>query len=187
MKLHPGKLSRSGGCCCSGDAHDHRAATLQPRRLQLRAQGEMTFGNISPYLYGPSPWIDSYVTPVDLSGVIHPRPTGRSSSSSTARSTGSHSTTSSGPLSGFACSRLSRGDDRLRRRDVGRGLDRDPARRCALGDEPAGLAHVESGAHNDAIMAGFLVVGIALAVKKAIPSGRCSSVRAAAAIKAPAA
>jgi len=38
-----------------GDAHDHRAATLQPDVFSYAARGD-DLRQHSPYLYGPSPW-----------------------------------------------------------------------------------------------------------------------------------
>ena len=70
---------------------------------------------------------------------------------------------------------------------LARGLNRDPGEAFVLSAlNPLVLLTLIGGAHNDAIMAGFLVVGIALAVKRH-PIWALFFCSCAAAIKAPAA
>jgi len=98
------------------------------------AQGEMTFGNISPYLYGPFTLGSTpYVTPVDPLWGNTPAPYGPFFlfldgkidwiSQHHELWTGCRAS----PARDFR-----RGDDRLRRRDVGPGLDRDPGEAFVL-------------------------------------------------------
>jgi len=173
--------------CALGDAMIIAAPLFQPRRLQLRGPGRDDLRQHQPIsLRSLHPGIDSYVTRSILSGVIPPRLRavllfldGKIDWIS------QH--TSSGPFVGlrlletFAVAMIGYGVVMF-----GPGLDATRRGVRALGDEPAGLAHVDRGAHNDAIMAGFLVVGIALAVKKH-PIWALFFCSCAAAIKAPAA
>ena len=112
MKLHPGAKLRSLWWMLLLWATPMIVAPPLFSRdvFSYAAQGEVTtFGHISPYLYGP---FISGIGSVRQSrrpalGQLPPRPTDRSSCSSTARSTGSPSTTNSGRSSGFASSRPS--------------------------------------------------------------------------------
>ena len=154
------------------------------------AQGEMTFGHISPYLYGP----------------VHPRVGSRTSSP--VDPLWGNSPAPYGPfflfldgkidwisqhhelwtvvglrlLETFAVAMIGYGVVML-----ARGLNRDPGEAFVLSAmNPLVLLTLIGGAHNDAIMAGFLVVGIALAVKTH-PVWALVFCSCAAAIKAPAA
>lgn len=133
------------------------------------AQGEMTSHHISPYLFGPFTLGSSpYVNPVDPLWGNTPAPYG--------------------PLFLFLDGTI----DRITRHNqlatvvglrlletlavvligygvavLARGLGRDPGEAFVLGAmNPIVLLTLIGGAHNDAVMAGLLVVGIALAVQR---------------------
>jgi alpha-1,6-mannosyltransferase len=153
------------------------------------AQGEMTSYHLSPYIYGPFTLGSSpYVNPVDPLWGNAPAPYGPLFlflDGTMAKITHHHQLwtvvglrlleTAAVALMGFGVVMLAR------------GLKRDPGEAFVLSAmNPLVLLTLIGGAHNDAIMAAFLVVGIALAVKKRLVWALvfCSL---ATAIKAPAA
>jgi len=172
-----------------GDAHDHRAATLQPRRLQLRGPGRDDLRQHQPislrsFTLGSTP----YVTPVDPLWGNTPAPYGPfflfldGKIDWISQHHELWTVVGLRLLETFAVAMIGYGVVML-----ARGLDRDPGEAFVLSAmNPLVLLTLIGGAHNDAIMAGFLVVGIALAVKKH-PIWALFFCSCAAAIKAPAA
>lgn len=153
------------------------------------AQGEMTAAHISPYLYGPYTLGGGpYVPPVDPLWWNTPAPYGPGFLS----------------IDGFI-DRITRPHELwtvvgLRLLEVlaviligygvtmlARGLSRDPGEAFVLAAmNPLVLLTLIGGAHNDALMTGFLIVGLALAVQRH-PVWALTFVSLATAIKAPAA
>lgn len=155
------------------------------------AQGEMVSHHLSPYLYGPfsmgtgsNPW----TKPVDPLWGNTPAPYGPLFlflDGSFAKITGHHQLATvvllrlleaaAVALIGYGVARLAR------------GLGRDPGEAFTLAAlNPLVLLTLIGGAHNDAVMAGLLVLGVALAVERRYwwAAALCA---AATAIKAPAA
>jgi hypothetical protein len=133
------------------------------------AQGEMTSFHISPYLYGPyTLGATAYVKPVDPLWWNAPAPYGPLFlflDSTMVKITHHHQLwtvvglrlleTIAVALIGFGVIMLAK------------GLKRDPGEAFVLAAmNPLVLLTLIGGAHNDALMAGFLVIGVALAVKK---------------------
>lgn len=153
------------------------------------AQGEMTARHITPYLNGPfSLGSGPFVTPVDPLWGNVPAPYGPFFlflDSSVVRITGHRelwSVVGLRVLEVLATVLLGVGLVML-----ARALNRDPGEAFVLGAlNPLVLLTLIGGVHNDALMAGFLVIGIAFAVQKRPILGIvfCAT---AAAIKAPAA
>jgi hypothetical protein len=153
------------------------------------AQGEMTSHHLSPYILGPySLGSISYVKPVDPLWWNAPAPYGPFFlflDGWIARITRHNQLATvvglrllevvAVALIGFGVTMLAR------------GLRRDPGEAFVLSAmNPLVLLTLIGGAHNDAIMAGFLVVGVALAVQRR-PVWALFFCSCAAAIKAPAA
>jgi alpha-1,6-mannosyltransferase len=157
------------------------------------AQGEMTSHHLSPYVYGPftlgagtgsNPWVN----PVDPLWGNTPAPYGPLFlflDGSIVRLTGHHQLAAvvglrvlevaAVALIGYGVTQLAR------------GLGRDPGEAFVLSAlNPLVLITIIAGAHNDGIMAGLLVTGIALAVMRR-PVRAMVLCACAAAIKAPAA
>ena len=153
------------------------------------AQGEMTFHHISPYLYGPGTLGGGpYVPPVDQLWINSPAPYGPfflfldGKIDWITQHNALWTVVGLRLLETFAVAMIGYGVVML-----ARGMSRDPGEAFVLAAlNPLVLLTLIGGAHNDAIMAGFLVVGIALAVKKH-PIWALVFVSCAAAIKAPAA
>jgi len=153
------------------------------------AQGEMTSYHISPYLYGPGTLGSSpYVTPVDPLWGNTPAPYGPFFlflDGSIDRITAHHelwTVVGLRILEVFAVVLIGYGVTML-----AKGLGRDPGEAFVLSAmNPLVLLTLIGGAHNDAIMAGFLVVGLALAVQRH-PVWALFFCSLATAIKAPAA
>ncbi|HWD95091.1 MAG TPA: polyprenol phosphomannose-dependent alpha 1,6 mannosyltransferase MptB [Acidimicrobiales bacterium] len=155
------------------------------------AQGEMTAAHISPYLYGPftlgqgsNPW----TAPVDPLWGNTPAPYGPFFlfiDSTIDRITGHHqlwTVVGLRILEVIAVIMIGYGVTML-----ARGLGRDPGEAFVLAAmNPLVLLTLIGGAHNDAIMTGFLVIGLALAVQRH-PVWALFFVSLATAIKAPAA
>jgi len=155
------------------------------------AQGEMTAHGISPYLYGPytlGAASNGYTFPVDPLWSNSPAPYGPgflSIDGMIDRITFHHALWTVVGLRlleviavvmiGFGVTMLAK------------GLRRDPGEAFVLSAmNPLVLLTLIGGAHNDAIMAGFLVIGLALAVQRH-PVWALLFVSLATAIKAPAA
>jgi hypothetical protein len=153
------------------------------------AQGEMTALHISPYLYGPFTLGSSpYVNPVDPLWGNAPAPYGPFflfMDGTIDRVTRPHelwTVVGLRLLEIVAVAMIGYGIVIL-----ARGLGRDPGEAFVLSAmNPLVLLTLIGGAHNDGIMAGFLVVGVALAVKRH-PVWAFIFISCAAAIKAPAA
>jgi len=153
------------------------------------AQGEMTSLHLSPYFLGPfSLGSSPYVTPVDPLWGNAPAPYGPfflfldGSIDRIAHHNQLATVVGLRLLETFAVAMIGYGVVMLSRE-----LGRDPGEAFVLSAmNPLVLLTLIGGAHNDAIMAGFLVVGIALAVKRR-PVWALIFVSSAAAIKAPAA
>jgi hypothetical protein len=153
------------------------------------AQGEMTSYHISPYLYGPVTLGSSpYVTPVDPLWGNTPAPYGPFFlflDGSIDRITAHHelwTVVGLRILEVFAVVLIGYGVTML-----AKGLGRDPGEAFVLSAmNPLVLLTLIGGAHNDAIMTGFLVVGLALAVQRH-PVWALFFCSLATAIKAPAA
>jgi alpha-1,6-mannosyltransferase len=155
------------------------------------AQGEMTAHNISPYLYGPytmGPASNSYTLPVDPLWSNTPAPYGPGFLSIDGfidKITFHHELWTvvglrilevlAVVLIGFGVTLLAK------------GLHRDPGEAFVLAAmNPLVLLTLIGGAHNDALMTGFLVVGLALAVQRH-PVWALFFIALATSIKAPAA
>ena len=153
------------------------------------AQGEMTSAHISPYLFGPfTLGTGPYVNPVDPLWGNTPAPYGPFFlflDGTIDKVTLHHqlwTVVGLRLLETFAVAMIGYGVVLL-----ARGLGRDPGEAFVLAAmNPLILLTLIGGAHNDAIMAGFLVVGIALAVQRH-PYWALIFCSCAAAIKAPAA
>ena len=153
------------------------------------AQGEMTTLNISPYLYGPfTLGTNAYVAPVDPLWGNSPAPYGPGFLSIDGiidRITFHHelwTVVGLRLLEVIAVVMIGYGASML-----AKGLGRDPGEAFVLSAmNPLVLLTLIGGAHNDAIMAGFLVIGLALAVQRR-PLWALLFVSLATAIKAPAA
>ena len=153
------------------------------------AQGEMTSFHLSPYFLGPfSLGSSPYVTPVDPLWGNAPAPYGPfflfldGSIDRIAQHNQLATVVGLRLLETFAVAMIGYGVVMLSRE-----LGRDPGEAFVLSAmNPLVLLTLIGGAHNDAIMAGFLVVGVALAVKRR-PVWALIFVSSAAAIKAPAA
>ena len=191
MKLHPGaRLKSLWWMLLLWAAPMIVAPPLFSRDVfSYAAQGEMTFHHISPYLYGPGTlgW-RPYVTPVDPLWSNSPAPYGPfflfldGKIDWIAQHNALWTVVGLRLLETFAVAMIGYGVVML-----ARGMNRDPGEAFVLSAmNPLVLLTLIGGAHNDAIMAGFLVVGIALAVKKH-PVWALVFCSCAAAIKAPAA
>jgi Glycosyltransferase family 87 len=133
------------------------------------AQGEMTSHHISPYLYGPFTMGSSpYVTPVDPLWGNAPAPYGPFFlflDGSFAKLTHHNQ------LATVVCLRLLEvfavGLIGWAVTAIARVLKRDPAEALVLGAlNPLVILTLIAGGHNDAIMTGLLLVGVALALRK---------------------
>jgi alpha-1,6-mannosyltransferase len=155
------------------------------------AQGEMTALHISPYLYGPytlGAVSNAWTAPVDPLWSNTPAPYGPFflfTDSTIVRLSGNHQLWTVVGLRfleviavvmiGFGVAMLAR------------GLGRDPGEAFVLSAmNPLVLLTLIGGAHNDALMTGFLVIGLGLAVQRH-PVWALFFVSLATAIKAPAA
>jgi hypothetical protein len=155
------------------------------------AQGEMTSHQLSPYLFGPETLgqaSNAFTNPVDLLWGNTPAPYGPfflfidGSIDKIARHNELATVAGLRLLEVFAVAMIGVGVAML-----ARGLGRDPGEAFVLSAlNPLVLLTLIGGAHNDAIMTGFLVVGIALAVRRH-PVWALVFVSCATAIKAPAA
>ena len=153
------------------------------------AQGEMTSHHLSPYLFGPfTLGSTAYVNPVDPLWQNAPAPYGPfflfldGSIAKITRHNQLATVVGLRLLEVAAVVMIGYGVAML-----ARGLHRDPGEAFVLSAmNPLVLLTLIGGAHNDAIMAGFLVVGIALAVQRH-PVWALFFCSCAAAIKAPAA
>jgi alpha-1,6-mannosyltransferase len=153
------------------------------------AQGEMTAHNISPYLYGPFTLGSSpYVNPVDPLWGNAPAPYGPlflyidGLIDKVTRPNLMWTVAGLRLLEVLAVILFGYGVTML-----ARGLGRDPGEAFVLAAmNPLVLLTLIGGAHNDAIMTGFLVVGLGLAVQRH-PVWALFFVSVATAIKAPAA
>ena len=133
------------------------------------AQGEMTSHHISPYIYGPfAMGSSSYVTPVDPLWGNAPAPYGPFFlflDGSFARLTHHNQ------LATVVCLRLLEvvavGLIGWAVSAIARALGRDPGEAMVLGVlNPLVILTLIAGGHNDAIMTGLLLVGVALALRK---------------------
>jgi hypothetical protein len=191
MKLHPGASIKSLWWMLALWATPMIVAPPLFSRdvYSYAAQGEMTALHISPYLFGPATLGSSaYVTPVDQLWINAPAPYGPFFlflDGSIDRITRPHelwTVLGLRLLETVAVAMIGYGVVIL-----ARGLHRDPGEAFVLSAmNPLVLLTLIGGAHNDAIMSGFLVVGIALAVKRH-PIWAVFFCSCAAAIKAPAA
>jgi len=153
------------------------------------AQGEMTSYHLSPYILGPfSLGSSPYVNPVDPLWGNTPAPYGPfflfldGSIDKITRHHQLATVVGLRLLEVFAVAMIGYGVVLL-----ARGLNRDPGEAFVLSAmNPLVLLTLIGGAHNDALMTGFLVVGVALAVQKR-PIWALFFCSCAAAIKAPAA
>jgi alpha-1,6-mannosyltransferase len=153
------------------------------------AQGEMTSHHLSPYLFGPlTLGSGPYVNPVDPLWYNAPAPYGPFFlflDGTMAKITDHHelwTVVGLRLLEVVAVAMIGYGATLL-----ARGLGRDPGEAFVLAAmNPLVLLTLIGGAHNDAIMAGFLIIGIALAVQRH-PYWALFFCSCAAAIKAPAA
>ena len=134
------------------------------------AQGEMMSHHISPYLYGPSPSgrARSFTRHVDPLWVNTPSPygpfflqvTGTLTSLSAAQSAHRSGALEASRLAGVILIAVALPS-------LARSMGRDPARAFGLAVlNPATILHGVGGAHNDVLMAGLLVAGLALAKRK---------------------
>ena len=191
MKLHPGASLKSLWWMLLVWATPMIVAPPLFSRdvFSYAAQGEMTAYHISPYIYGPfTLGGGAYVSPVDPLWGNTPAPYGPfflfldSSIDRIARHHELATVVGLRLLEVFAVAMIGYGIVLL-----ARGMNRDPGEAFVLSAmNPLVLLTLIGGAHNDAIMTGFLVVGIALAVQRHLAWALffCSC---AAAIKAPAA
>jgi hypothetical protein len=153
------------------------------------AQGEMTSYHLSPYLYGPFTLGSSpYVPPVDQLWINSPAPYGPFFlflDGAIDRITAHHelwTVLGLRLLEVIAVAMIGYGVTIL-----AKGLGRDPGEAFLLSAmNPLVLLTLVGGAHNDAIMAGFLVIGLGLAVQRH-PVWALFFCSLATAIKAPAA
>jgi alpha-1,6-mannosyltransferase len=191
MKLHPGaKIKSLWWMLLLWAAPMIVAPPLFSRDVfSYAAQGEMTALHISPYLYGPfTLGSGPYPAPVDPLWGNSPAPYGPfflfldGKIDWIAQHHELWTVVGLRLLETFAVAMIGYGVVIL-----ARGLNRDPGEAFVLSAmNPLVLLTLIGGAHNDAIMAGFLVVGVALAVKRH-PVWALVFCSCAAAIKAPAA
>ncbi len=155
------------------------------------AQGEMTSFHISPYLYGPftlGQYSNPWTAPVDKLWGNTPAPYGPFFlfiDSTIVKLSGQHqlgTVVGLRLLEAVAVAGIGYGVIML-----ARGLHRDPGEAFVLSAmNPLVLLTLIGGAHNDALMTAFLVIGLGLAVKRH-PVWALFFVSLATAIKAPAA
>ena len=191
MKLHPGASLKSlWGLLTLWSIPMIVAPPLFSRDVfSYAAQGEMTSHHLSPYIFGPfTLGATPYLNGVDPLWRNTPAPYGPFflflDGSITKLTRHNHLATVAGLrlLEVVAVAMIGYGVCLL-----ARGLGRDPGEAFVLSAmNPLVLLTLIGGAHNDAIMAGFLVVGIALAVQKR-PLWALFFCSVATAIKAPAA
>ncbi len=191
MKLHPGASLKSLWWMLLLWATPMIAAPPMFSRdvFSYAAQGEMTSYHLSPYILGPfSLGSSPYVTPVDPLWGNTPAPYGPfflfldGSIDRITRHNQLATVVGLRLLEVFAVAMIGYGIVLL-----ARAMNRDPGEAFVLAAmNPLVLLTLIGGAHNDAIMTGFLVVGIALAVKRH-PVWGLFFVSCATAIKAPAA
>jgi hypothetical protein len=191
MKLHPGASIKSLWWMLLAWATPMLVAPPLFSRdvFSYAAQGEMTAHHISPYIYGPfTLGAGPYVNPVDPLWGNTPAPYGPfflfldSSVDKLARHNQLATVVGLRLLEVAAVIMIGYGIVLL-----ARGMGRDPGEAFVLSAlNPLVLLTLIGGAHNDAIMTGFLVVGIALAVQRR-PFWALFFCSCAAAIKAPAA
>ncbi len=191
MKLHPGSSIKSLWWMLLLWAAPMIVAPPMFSRdvFSYAAQGEMTGYHLSPYILGPfSLGSSPYVSPVDPLWGNAPAPYGPLflflDGSIDRLTLHNQLATVVGLrlLEVFAVAMIGYGIVML-----ARAMNRDPGEAFVLSAmNPLVLLTLIGGAHNDAIMTGFLVVGIGLAVKKR-PILALIFVSCAAAIKAPAA
>lgn len=191
MKLHPGSSIKSLWWMLLLWAAPMIVAPPMFSRdvFSYAAQGEMTGYHLSPYILGPfSLGSSPYVSPVDPLWGNAPAPYGPLflflDGSIDRLTLHNQLATVVGLrlLEVFAVAMIGYGIVML-----ARAMNRDPGEAFVLSAmNPLVLLTLIGGAHNDAIMTGFLVVGIGLAVKKR-PIWALFFVSCAAAIKAPAA
>ncbi|MHB1087151.1 MAG: polyprenol phosphomannose-dependent alpha 1,6 mannosyltransferase MptB [Acidimicrobiales bacterium] len=191
MKLHPGASIKSLWWMLLLWATPMIVAPPMFSRdvFSYAAQGEMTGYHLSPYILGPfSLGSSPYVSPVDPLWGNAPAPYGPLflflDGSIDRITLHNQLATVVGLrlLEVFAVVMIGYGIVML-----ARAMHRDPGEAFVLSAmNPLVLLTLIGGAHNDAIMTGFLVIGIALAVKKR-PVWALFFVSCAAAIKAPAA
>lgn len=191
MKLHPGATLKSLWWMLLLWASPMIVAPPLFSRdvFSYAAQGEMTAYHISPYIYGPfTLGSGPYVSPVDPLWGNTPAPYGPfflfldSSIDKIARHNQLATVVGLRLLEVLAVAMIGYGIVLL-----ARGMNRDPGEAFVLSAmNPLVLLTLIGGAHNDAIMTGFLVVGIALAVKHR-PVWALFFCACATAIKAPAA
>lgn len=191
MRLHPGASLKSLWWMLAMWAGPMIVAPPLFSRdvFSYAAQGEMTSHQLSPYILGPfslgsSPWVN----PVDALWGNTPAPYGPlflfldGSIAKLARHNPLATVVGLRLLEVVAVAMIGVGVAML-----ARGLGRDPGEAFVLSAmNPLVLLTLIGGAHNDAIMAGFLVVGIALAVQRR-PLWALFFCSCATAIKAPAA
>lgn len=191
MKLHPGASLKSLWWMLALWASPMIVAPPLFSRdvFSYAAQGEMTSYHLSPYILGPfSLGSSPYVNPVDPLWGNAPAPYGPFflfMDGSIDKITRHHqlaTVVGLRLLEVLAVAMIGYGVTIL-----ARGLHRDPGEAFVLSAmNPLVLLTLIGGAHNDAIMTGFLVVGIALAVQRH-PVWALIFCSCAAAIKAPAA
>jgi hypothetical protein len=191
MKLHPGASLKSLWWMLLFWATPMIVAPPMFSRdvFSYAAQGEMTSYHISPYIYGPfSLGSSPYVNPVDPLWGNAPAPYGPFFlflDGTIDKITNHHqlaTVVGLRLLEVFAVAMIGYGIVLL-----ARGLKRDPGEAFVLSAmNPLVLLTLIGGAHNDAIMTGFLVVGIALALQRH-PVWALFFCACATAIKAPAA
>jgi hypothetical protein len=191
MKLHPGASLKSLWWMLLLWATPMIVAPPMFSRdvFSYAAQGEMTSYHISPYIYGPfSLGSSPYVNPVDPLWGNAPAPYGPFFlflDGTIDKITNHHqlaTVVGLRLLEVFAVAMIGYGIVLL-----ARGLKRDPGEAFVLSAmNPLVLLTLIGGAHNDAIMTGFLVVGIALALQRH-PVWALFFCACATAIKAPAA
>ena len=152
------------------------------------AQGEMTSYHLSPYLFGPATLGSTpFLPPVDLLWQNSPAPYGpfflflAGSIDKLSGHREVYTVAGLRLLEVVAVAMIGYGVAML-----ARGLGRDPGEAFLLSAmNPLVLLTLVGGAHNDAIMAGFLVIGLALAVQRR-PVWALVFISVATAIKAPA-
>jgi hypothetical protein len=191
MKLHPGASLKSLWWMLVLWASPMIVAPPLFSRdvFSYAAQGEMTSHHLSPYLYGPlTLGSGPFVNPVDKLWGNTPAPYGPfflfidGSIDKIARHNALATVVGLRLLEVLAVAIIGYGIVML-----ARGLGRDPGEAFVLSAlNPLVLLTLIGGAHNDAIMAALLVVGIALAVRHR-PVWALVFVSCATAIKAPAA
>jgi hypothetical protein len=191
LKLHPGSSPKSLWWILLTWATPMIVAPPLFSRdvFSYAAQGEMTAHQLSPYILGPaSLGAISYVPPVDPLWANTPAPYGPfflwmdGTIDRITRPDLLSTVVGLRLLEVFAVAMIGFGVTML-----ARGLGRDPGEAFVLSAlNPLVLLTLIGGAHNDAIMAAFLVVGVALAVQRH-PVWGLFFISCATAIKAPAA